>query len=235
MGVDDDEAFNIADAILVGGDDLEAVGGVPTGHSDDDDDDSDDNCDDDSDPGNSDDDDVVHRHSEASSILRHSAKRFKAADDAEAAAVIGVLNHDAHNHHPGSDGGVVGVGPVGAGSVEVGPHGVGSPGSLLSDSVKRCQCGRSQPSLGLPGERATEARWCALCPSKPKGAVNVRCKRCECGRSLPSFGLPGEERRAARWCAQCPHKPKAAVNVVRCMKPPTRPFFKRSNSLVNKC
>lgn len=65
----------------------------------------------------------------------------------------------------------------------------------------------------MPGEARKMARWCARCPSKPAGAVDLAKKRCECGASWPSLGLVGDSRRDARWCAKCPDKPLTAVNV----------------------
>ena len=78
---------------------------------------------------------------------------------------------------------------------------------------RRCQCRRSQPSFGLPGETRKEARWCARCPDKPATAVNVKSPRCECGLRVPTMGLKGAQRNSARWCKLCPGKPEDAVNV----------------------
>ena len=40
---------------------------------------------------------------------------------------------------------------------------------------KKCLCGSSRPSFGLPGD--IKARWCARCPDKPPDAVDVTNKK----------------------------------------------------------
>src|SRR5690349_20926426 len=65
---------------------------------------------------------------------------------------------------------------------------------------RRRQCGKSQPTLNLPGE--SKAIWCKQCPGKPFNVVNVVSKRCECGKSQPTLNLPGESK--AIWSKQCP-------------------------------
>jgi hypothetical protein len=75
---------------------------------------------------------------------------------------------------------------------------------------KLCQCGKSQPSLNLPGE--TIAIWCSRCPNKAPNSVNVTSKKCQCGKSQPSLNLPGQT--IAIWCSSCPNKAPNAVNII---------------------
>jgi len=94
-----------------------------------------------------------------------------------------------------------------------------------------CEYGRTRPSFGMPGgEGRKDAVWCARCPSRPGGAVDVVSKRrmCECGLAVPSFGLPGGQGlKDALWCARCPSKPGGAVDVVsrRCQCRQSHPSF----------
>jgi hypothetical protein len=85
----------------------------------------------------------------------------------------------------------------------------------------KCECGKSQPSLGL--EMGTPI-WCSLCPLKPIEAYNVQKKKCECGKSQPNFGL-GD--KTPIWCKSCPGKPDDALDVKhkKCECGKSRPLF----------
>lgn len=48
-----------------------------------------------------------------------------------------------------------------------------------------CECGRVQPRFAMPGHKAADAKWCAYCPTKPEGAVDVVCKRREAAPPPP--------------------------------------------------
>ncbi len=37
---------------------------------------------------------------------------------------------------------------------------------------KRCECGKTQPSFGLPGDAAKDARWCAECQNPMQRLVD---------------------------------------------------------------
>jgi hypothetical protein len=73
--------------------------------------------------------------------------------------------------------------------------------------MKKCKCGRSQPSLGVEQSKPI---WCAQCPDRDGNARNVKAKKCQCGRSQPSLGL---EEGKPIWCAQCPGRDGNARNV----------------------
>ncbi|AGE55156.1 hypothetical protein PBCVMA1E_084R [Paramecium bursaria Chlorella virus MA1E] len=77
------------------------------------------------------------------------------------------------------------------------------PSEAINIKARKCKCKRSQPSFGLPGEKA---EFCKEC--KPSDAINVNAKKCICGKSQPHFGLPGEK---AEWCLDC--KPVDAINI----------------------
>jgi hypothetical protein len=62
---------------------------------------------------------------------------------------------------------------------------------------KLCECGRTQPSLGLPGGKP---KWCGKCSTKPSAAVNLTRPKCQCGRACPTFGY---EERVPLFCKRC--------------------------------
>ena len=76
---------------------------------------------------------------------------------------------------------------------------------------RKCECGKTQASIGLI---RGDPKWCSKCPNKPKNAINVVAKRCKCGKSIPSYGLEGEARKDAKWCLKCPDKPINAIDVI---------------------
>jgi len=85
----------------------------------------------------------------------------------------------------------------------------------------RCECGRKQASLGLPGGGPSNMRWCIKCPSKPANAVSPWHKPCRCGATKPTYAPRGATTvKEAVWCTKCPDRPDDAVcfaKKVRCV------------------
>lgn len=70
---------------------------------------------------------------------------------------------------------------------------------------KLCQCGK-RSSFALSDGKI---KWCATCPDKPEGAVNVRSMKCPCGKRM-HYGITYGK---AEWCSKCPDKHPDAVEV----------------------
>jgi hypothetical protein len=88
--------------------------------------------------------------------------------------------------------------------------------------LKKCECGTSCPSFGLPSDRV--ARYCSWC--RPSDAIDVMQKRCVCGRAQPSFGVATDRR--PMYCAHCPTKPADALYMKskrRCVCGATVPHY----------
>eukprot|EP00873_Tetraselmis_striata_P011637 jgi/Tetstr1/431901/TSEL_021390.t1 len=65
---------------------------------------------------------------------------------------------------------------------------------------KKCVCGLSAPSMGLPEWPAREAKWCKHCPSRPDYAVNIvkrKSRKGECGAGHPTHSPPAAAPFAA--------------------------------------
>jgi hypothetical protein len=87
------------------------------------------------------------------------------------------------------------------------------PDAAVNLRHKKCECGKSSPSFGLPGKGRNMAHWCANFPTKPDAAVDIRNKKCECVISGASLRLTGDTRNTASWCARCPIKPDTVANL----------------------
>ncbi len=89
--------------------------------------------------------------------------------------------------------------------------------SLAGSMVKKklCLCGKTRPTLALPGQGAV---CCKLC--REPGMVDVIHKRCRCDKALPSFAPPGQKPVCCKSCREF-----GMVNVIhaRCRCGKARP------------
>lgn len=69
---------------------------------------------------------------------------------------------------------------------------------MVNTISKRCMCGISIPSYGLPGEKT--AVCCQHC--KTHDMINITCRRCKCEKAVrPLFGHVGDRRPSC--CSEC--------------------------------